>query len=168
MLAIDKFSYKDVVANNGIVSRQYYYSDRPETFASTYQYSKEMMDWMPKELGVPYPWEVYANVPVQDFYVWGYGKTHRQTIYTDYYLQDARQALDRNYVATNAHELTHQWFGDLVTEWSATHPLATRKLCYILCQTFFRAPFMAKRNMNGIGATNTTKQEMPMIAIIFR
>ncbi len=120
MLAIDKFAYKDVVSNNGIVSRQYYYADRPETFAPTYQYSKEMMDWLPKELGVPYPWEVYANVPVQDF-MYGAMENTSATIYTDFYLQDARQALDRNYVATNAHELTHQWFGDLITEWSATH-----------------------------------------------
>jgi len=120
MLAIDKFAYKDVVSNNGILSRQYYYADRPQTFAPTYQYSKEMMDWLPKELGVPYPWEVYANVPVQDF-MYGAMENTSATIYTDFYLQDARQALDRNYVATNAHELTHQWFGDLITEWSATH-----------------------------------------------
>ena len=79
-----------------------------------------MMDWLPKELGVPYPWEVYANVPVQDF-MYGAMENTSATIYTDFYLQDARQALDRNYVATNAHELTHQWFGDLITEWSATH-----------------------------------------------
>ncbi len=120
MLAIDKFAYRDVVANNGIVSRQYYYADLPETFKPTYQYSKEMMDWLPKELGVPYPWEVYANVPVQDF-MYGAMENTSATIFTDFYLQDARQALDRNYVATNAHELTHQWFGDLITEWSATH-----------------------------------------------
>lgn len=120
MLAIDKFAYKDIVANNGIVSRQYYYADRPETFGPTYQYSKELMDWLPKELGVAYPWEVYANVPVQDF-MYGAMENTSATIYTDFYLQDARQAIDRNYVATNAHELTHQWFGDLITEWSATH-----------------------------------------------
>ncbi|MCD8528580.1 MAG: hypothetical protein LRY27_01020 [Chitinophagales bacterium] len=32
-----------------------------------------------------------------------------------------REALERDYVNTNAHELTHQWFGDYITEWSGTH-----------------------------------------------
>jgi aminopeptidase N len=120
MLAIDKYAYKDVVSANGIISRQYYYADRPETFAPTYAYSKEMMDWLPKQTGVPYAWGTYCNVPVQDF-MYGAMENTTATIYTDFYLQDARQAVDRNYVATNAHELTHHWFGDLVTEWSASH-----------------------------------------------
>jgi hypothetical protein len=36
-------------------------------------------------------------------------------------MTDARGTLDRNYVAVNAHELAHQWFGDLVTARTATH-----------------------------------------------
>lgn len=120
MLAIDQYAYRDIAAKNGVVSRQYFYSDRPETFEPTYQFSKEMMEWLPEELGVPYPWEVYANVPVQDF-MYGAMENTSATIFTDFYLQDKRQSVDRNYIATNAHELTHQWFGDLVTEWSATH-----------------------------------------------
>lgn len=120
MLAIDKYAHKDIVAKNGVVSRQYYYADMPETFAPTYQHSKELMDWMPEEFGVAYPWESYANVPVQDF-MYGAMENTSATIYTDYYLQNAREALEHPYISTNAHELTHQWFGDLVTEWSATH-----------------------------------------------
>jgi aminopeptidase N len=120
MLAIDKYAYKDISAKNGVISRQYYYAEKPETFEPTYQYSQEMMDWLPEELGVPYPWEVYANIPVQDF-LYGAMENTTTTIFTDFYLQDKRQALERNYVATNAHELAHQWFGNLVTEWSATH-----------------------------------------------
>lgn len=120
MLAIDKYSHKDVISKNGVVSRQYYYADMPETFEPTYKYSKELMDWMPEEFGVAYPWETYANVPVQDF-MYGAMENTSATIYTDYYLQNAREALEHSYISTNAHELTHQWFGDLVTEWSATH-----------------------------------------------
>ena len=39
------------------------------------------------------------------------------TIFTDIYLQDDREALERNYIGTNAHELAHQWFGDYITAW---------------------------------------------------
>lgn len=140
MLAIDKYSYRDVPAKNGIVSRQYYYSDRPETFEPTYQYSKEMMEWLPEELGVPYAWEVYANVPVQDF-MYGAMENTSATIFTDYYLQDKRQALERNYIATNAHELTHQWFGDLITEWSATHHWLHESFATYYAKLFMRKTF---------------------------
>lgn len=120
MLAIDKYKYRDYKSKNGMVSRQYYYADHPETVEPTYQYSAEMMDWLPAELMVKYPWETYANVPVQDF-MYGAMENTTATIYTDFYVMDWRQQIERNYVATNAHELTHQWFGDYITEYSAQH-----------------------------------------------
>lgn len=120
MLAIDRFAYKDYKSKNGQVSRQYYYADRPEDVEPTYRYSAEMMDWMCNELQVPYPWETYANVPVQDF-MYGAMENTTATIFGDFYLTDKRAVLERPYVSTNAHELTHQWFGDYITEYSAAH-----------------------------------------------
>lgn len=117
MLAIDKYAHKDVRSENGIVSRQYYYADRPQDYEPTYRYSKEMMDFLEKEIGVPYPWKTYANVPVQDF-MYGAMENTTATIFGDFYLQDERASMERSYVGTNAHELTHQWFGDYITEWS--------------------------------------------------
>lgn len=120
MLAIDKYAYKDYPSKSGITSRQYYYADRPQDVASTYQYSSEMMDWLRKELQVPFPWTSYANTPVQDF-MFGAMENTTSTIFGDFYLHDYRANQERGYVSTNAHELTHQWFGDYITEWSATH-----------------------------------------------
>lgn len=120
MLAIDKYAYKDIISKNGLRIRQYYYGDRPETFEPTYQYSKEMMDWQEDELGVKFPWNTYANCPVQDF-MYGAMENTTATIFTDYYVQDKRGALERNYIGVNCHEQTHQWFGDYVTEISSTH-----------------------------------------------
>ena len=140
MLAIDKFTYKDIQAKNGIVSRQYYYANQPETFEPTYQYSKEMMEWLPEEIGIPYPWEVYANIPVQDF-MYGAMENTTATIFTDFYLQNKRQALERNYIATNAHELTHQWFGNLITEWSATHHWLHESFATYYAKLFMRKTF---------------------------
>jgi aminopeptidase N len=120
MIAIDKFGYKDFRSKNGMVSRQYYYADRPETADPSYKYSAEMMDWLPKETGVSYPWETYCNVPVQDF-MYGAMENTTATIYGDFLLNDKRMEMERPYYGTNAHELTHQWFGDFVTEYSAQH-----------------------------------------------
>lgn len=122
MIAIGDFDYVDMTSSNGIFSRQYYYPDKPQEIASTYAFSNDMMDWMEEEFGVEYPWgKIYRNVPVADF-LYGAMENTTSTIFTDYYLQDSREALERNYVGTNAHELTHQWFGDLISEWNgASH-----------------------------------------------
>lgn len=120
MIAIDKFAHKDYKSDAGVVVRQYYYADHPEVEAPTYDHSKELMDWLPKEIGIPYPWQTYANVPVQDF-MFGAMENTTATVYGDFYQLDKRAIIERGYIGTNAHELTHQWFGDYITEYSATH-----------------------------------------------
>lgn len=120
MLAIEKYKWKDYTSNSGIVSREYYYADRPEVEEQTYQYSKEVMDFLSTEIGVPYQWPCYSNSPVQDF-MFGAMENTSATIYGDFYMQDRRAGLDRQYLGVNAHELTHQWFGDYITEFSGTH-----------------------------------------------
>lgn len=120
MIAIGDYAYKDIISQNGIISRQYYYPDQPQSFESTYQFSAEMMDWMEKEFGSKYPWEIYRNIPVEDF-IYGAMENTTATIFGDFYLQDKKAALERSYLGTNAHELVHQWFGDYITEWSGTH-----------------------------------------------
>lgn len=125
MLGIGKYKSKEMVSGkaggNQVKNIQYYYPEREASFNSTYQYSNEMMDWMQKELNTNYHWnKVYRNVPVQDF-MFGAMENTMATVFTDLYHQDPRSALERNYIGVNAHELTHQWFGDLVTEWSGTH-----------------------------------------------
>lgn len=121
MIAAGDYKFKNQKSKGGITLEQYYYPDKPSYFEPTYQHSEVMMDWFEKEIMVDYPWgKIYRNVPTQDF-LYGAMENTSSTIFADYMHQDARGQLERGYLAVNAHELAHQWFGDLITERSSPH-----------------------------------------------
>ncbi|WP_245984131.1 M1 family metallopeptidase [Gillisia mitskevichiae] len=86
----------------------------------TYRYTKETFDFFEEEIGVKYPWKNYKQVPVQDFLYSGMENTGF-TIFSNYFVIDSTAYTDQNYVFVNAHELAHQWFGDMVTETNGKH-----------------------------------------------
>jgi aminopeptidase N len=65
-------------------------------------------------IGVPFPYEKYAQVPVSQF-IWGGMENASCTVMTDRTLHDARAEPDYPSHRLVAHELAHQWFGDLLT-----------------------------------------------------
>ena len=69
---------------------------------------------------MPYPWQNYKQVPVRDFLYAGMENTGT-TIFSDGYIIDSTAFIDKNYVNVNAHEMAHQWFGNLVTEKDGNH-----------------------------------------------
>jgi aminopeptidase N len=77
------------------------------------------MDFFSDLTGYPYPWEKYGHSLVQDFIFAGQENVSISTL-TDNTIHDARAHLDRNSDGLVAHELAHQWFGDLVSfrDWS--------------------------------------------------
>jgi aminopeptidase N len=72
-----------------------------------------------KRIGVPYAYEKYSQVAVQDFIFGGMENTSATT-QTDLVLHDAKAHLDFSGDPLVSHELAHQWFGDLLTcrDWS--------------------------------------------------
>jgi aminopeptidase N len=114
MLAIGRYGVRTVRTQGGVPVNLWYYPDQPERVDPTYIYSAAIVDFVAEETGVPYPWESYSQVPVQDFLYGGMENT-TATVFGDFLLVDGRSFLDRSYVAVNAHELAHQWFGDFVT-----------------------------------------------------
>jgi aminopeptidase N len=79
-----------------------------------------MIAFFESKLGVPYPWSKYAQISGRD-YVSGAMENTTATLHSDAVQQDARELIDgNNWESTIAHELFHQWFGDLVTaeSWS--------------------------------------------------
>jgi aminopeptidase N len=79
-----------------------------------------MIEFFSQTYGYPYPFPKYAQVCVDDFIFGGMENTST-TLLTDRCLLDERAAIDNRSTETLvAHELAHQWFGDLVVikHWS--------------------------------------------------
>lgn len=120
MLGIGDYKIEKRKSSSGVPLNLYYYPDEEEKVDPTYKFSVKMFDFLEEEFGVPYPWETYSQLPVQEF-MYGAMENTTATIFGDFYLVGPREYLDRNYVRVNAHELTHQWFGDMITARSSAH-----------------------------------------------
>jgi len=117
---IGDFYNLSLTSSSGVPIELYYEPKDSLKVEPTYRYTQHIFDFLEKEIGVPYPWQNYKQVPVQDFLYAGMENT-TCTIFSNQYVIDSTAFVDKNYVNVNAHELAHQWFGDLVTETSSEH-----------------------------------------------
>jgi aminopeptidase N len=118
--AVGNFDKRELTSSSGVPIELYYEPKDSLKVEPTYRYSKEIFDFLEQEIGVSYPWQNYKQVPVQDFLYAGMENTST-TIFSNTYMIDSTAFVDKNYVNVNAHELAHQWFGNLVTEKSSKH-----------------------------------------------
>lgn len=118
--AIGNYNHQKLVSDSGIPLENYYYPEDEAKVEPTYRHTKKIFDFLEQEIGVPYPWQNYKQVPVHDFLYAGMENTGA-TLFSDAFFVDDIGFKDKNYVKVNAHELAHQWFGNLVTEESSTH-----------------------------------------------
>ena len=83
--------------------------------------TKKMIEFYSTRLGVPYPWQKYAQIVARD-YVSGAMENTTATLHGDFVCyQTTREIIDgAKGESTIAHELFHQWFGDLASceSWS--------------------------------------------------
>ena len=118
--AIGVYDQQELSSKNGIPIINFYYVQDSLKVEPTYRYTKEIFDLLEVEIGVPYPWQNYKQLPVRDFLYAGMENTGT-TIFSDGFVIDSIAFTDKNYVNVNAHELAHQWFGNLVTEVNGNH-----------------------------------------------
>ncbi len=119
-LAIGEYDMIRDVSRNGVAMEMYYYPTDRDKAEPTYRHTKTIFDFLEKEIGVTYPWQNYKQAPVRDFLHAGMENTGL-TLFADTFVVDSVGYNDRNYLNVNAHELAHQWFGNMVTARENTH-----------------------------------------------
>ena len=104
----------------GVALEYWTYPDMPEKVEPTFGQTGDMIKYFDSLLGTPYPWGVYRQIVVHD-YMYGGMENTSATVLTEALLVDEREKIDINPTSTIAHEIAHQWFGDLVTARSWDH-----------------------------------------------
>ncbi len=74
----------------------------------------EMLTFFSEKFGYAYPWDKYAQVVVRDF-VSGAMENTSVSVFMEEVQVDDRYLVDDNWDDIIAHELSHHWFGNLVT-----------------------------------------------------
>ncbi len=112
--------FKRIEEKHGNLSMSFWTT--PSDFANaanSFRYTKDCMEYFEEEIGLPYPWAKYDQVTVQDFHWGGMENTSISTLNASTLFSSETENI-RSSQGLMAHELAHQWFGDLVTckDWS--------------------------------------------------
>ncbi len=85
-----------------------------DTVYRSFGKTPEMVKFFASKLGVPFPWDKYAQVTAANF-IFGGMENVSATTQTDATLHDEKAHKDFDSDGLVAHELAHMWGGDLVT-----------------------------------------------------
>jgi aminopeptidase N len=120
MLAIGQFDM--VNGPSGTSTPLSYYLNKGDGNLAPYVFGEtpDMLTFFSQTFGVAYPWDKYAQVVVKDF-VSGAMENTGSSVFGDFVLSDSIGANDFSAANIVAHELAHQWFGNLVTCESWAH-----------------------------------------------
>ena len=114
MLAVSEFTV--VHDKAGTLPLDYYVlkSFDEATARRAFGATPRMIEYFGKKIGQPYPYNKYAQVVVPEFTNGGMENITATTM-NDYILADETSYLELDSESLVAHELAHQWFGDLMT-----------------------------------------------------
>ncbi len=100
----------------GSLPLEYYvYPAQMEDAQICFSKTADMITFFNEKIGFPYAWEKYAQILCRDFVVGGMENTSATTLIDDGTVFDARARVDESPTSLIAHELAHQWWGDVVT-----------------------------------------------------
>jgi aminopeptidase N len=93
----------------------YVYPSHVEDARACFRETPAILRFLNEKIGVAYPWEKYAQILCNNFVVGGMENTSATTLMDDATVYDARARVDGTPTSLIAHELAHQWWGDLLT-----------------------------------------------------
>lgn len=112
-LVVGKFDAVDL-AGSPVPARVYAPLGRGADVTGTFGRTGAMISYFARVLGHPYPWHRYDQLVVWNFAHGGMENTSATTLHENAVIR--RSALvDHDFDGLIAHELAHQWFGNLVT-----------------------------------------------------
>ncbi len=119
MIAVGEF--KKVDDPESVTPMAYFVEPEYEQYAKDiFGSTPEMLDYFAELLDYPFPWEKYDQIVVRD-YVSGAMENTTASVFMEDLQVDSRTLLDDHWDGIIAHELFHQWFGNLVTCESWSH-----------------------------------------------
>lgn len=107
--------YKDKVVDF------YAYKSNIDDARNSLNHTVDAIEFFSDKIGYDYPWDKYSQVILRNFMYGGMENTSVTTL-TETTIHDRRSEIDGvSSVGVMAHELAHQWWGDLVTTQSWSH-----------------------------------------------
>ncbi len=92
----------------------YVYPEDTTTARIEFRQTPAMIRFFDRVTGFPYPWEKYGQILCQDHFG-GMENTSATTLADGWAVPDRRSLIDDTATGLIAHELSHQWWGDVVT-----------------------------------------------------
>ncbi|MBK8701974.1 MAG: alanyl aminopeptidase [Saprospiraceae bacterium] len=113
MIAVGEYAVvKDQWEN---IPLQYMVEKPYEAYAKQiFNHTPEMMGFFSRLFGYKYPWEKFAQIVTRD-YVSGAMENTTAVVYGEFVQKTVRELIDNDNDYIVAHELSHHWFGNLVT-----------------------------------------------------
>lgn len=99
---------------NGMKVDYYVEQEYAEYADDVFGNTPEMISYFSEILNYPFPWDKYSQIVVRDF-VSGAMENTTASVFMEDLNIDSRELIDYNWDDIIAHELFHQWFGNLVT-----------------------------------------------------
>jgi aminopeptidase N len=116
LIALAAGPYTVIHDKAGKVPLEYWvYPDNVDDARVSFAATPDMVQWFSAKTGYPYPWAKYAQVLIRDFIEGGMENTSATFLTDNGTVYDARERVDRSSTSLIAHELAHQWWGDVVT-----------------------------------------------------
>lgn len=120
LISIVAGEYSELLDNyNNLPLSYYVYKDQVTIASNSFAKTPKMIKFFEDKFGYQYPWNKYAQIVIADYQAAGMEHTSATSLY-DRTIHDDRAHLDLSSDDLVAHELAHQWFGNLVTckDWS--------------------------------------------------